>query len=55
MTVFELVDQVKNLSEKEKEEFFSNFCRSCHTVIDDLDWSGRNYCASCSPDPDSRD
>jgi hypothetical protein len=45
------VELLRSLTEDEREEVLESFCRACHVPIDEPDWSGRNYCLSCSPDP----
>lgn len=54
MNQAELLERLKALSEEDRQKLFEYFCRSCAVFIEESDWSGRNYCACCSPDPDSR-
>lgn len=54
MNVQEIVTAIRMLSEKEREEVFNHFCRSCHDPLDPNkpDWTCLNYCYQCSPDCD---
>jgi hypothetical protein len=49
--VKQAIELLCSMTEDEREKALENFCCACHTPIDGPDWSGRNYCLSCSPDP----
>ena len=48
----EVIAALRAMSEEDRQKVYDAFCRSCNTYIgEDKDWSGRNYCYMCSPDP----
>lgn len=51
MVVDLLVTALTNLPEAARLAVLRHFCRACGDPIDRPDWSGRNYCSGCSPDP----
>ncbi len=47
-----VVELLTELSDEERQKIFRQFCRNCCTYLNgEKDWSGRNYCYMCSPDP----
>lgn len=51
MIIAEFLEKLKKLSEKERQELFSHFCRICSILLEN-DWVG-DCCDGCSPDPQS--
>lgn len=52
-TIGDIADALNNLPEDDRNRILNLYCQQCHVYIgDDADWSGRNFCASCSPDPE---
>jgi len=43
---------LNSLTPNERDKVFNQFCRGCHIAIERQDWAGKNYCPSCSPDPE---
>jgi hypothetical protein len=46
----EMIRELSVLTDEQRRQIFNGFCRGCHKPIEHMDWSGRNYCDSCSPD-----
>ncbi len=53
----EIVRELKELSDVERENVLEHFCRVCHKYLanceqyDHFGWTKANYCESCEPDP----
>lgn len=47
-----LAKQLLSLSPEDRAAVMHQFCRCCHKPISALDWSGGNFCDSCSPEPE---
>ncbi len=49
--VAQLVERLATLREEDMKRVLAFFCRSCGVRITGPDWSDRNFCYRCSPDP----
>jgi hypothetical protein len=39
------------MSIEDRKKLLNQYCRNCAKEIYSTDWSGKNYCDQCSPDP----
>lgn len=47
-----LVELLNGISIEERQTVMKQFCRSCSIFLNgEKDWTGKNYCYICSPDP----
>ncbi len=51
IAVKEAISILGKLTRDDRKKALSGFCRECSRQIERPDWSGRNYCIDCSPDP----